>query len=167
VHVVLDWDWQIPAVTLIALASGVSLLAMGRSGRRPLRLRPVPRAAVIAPVVGLLAIALAAHVGNRAVGSAQADLAAGRPVAAAAAARRAHDWMPWAAQPWQLLGEARHAQREDAAARASLLQAVSADPAGWSAWYDLALVTSGRQHEKALRQARHLNPLAPELAGLR
>jgi hypothetical protein len=167
VHAVFDWDWQIPAVTLMALAAGVSLLVMGRSERRTLRLGTVPRAVLIAPVVLLLAVALALHVGERALASAQADLSADKPAAAALEARRAHEWMPWAAQPWQLLGEARYAQRRDAAARASLLQAVSADPANWSAWYDLAMVTSGGQHRSALQQARGLNPLAPELAGLR
>jgi Flp pilus assembly protein TadD len=75
--------------------------------------------------------------------------------------------MPWAVQPLQLAGEAELAGHRDAAARADLRRALARDPEDWSIWYDLASVTTGSAHRQALRRARALDPLEPELASAR
>jgi hypothetical protein len=166
VHALLDWDWQIPAVTLPALACGAAVVVLAR------RAEPVPfgagrRAAILVPGAVLLVAALVMHVGNRAADASEQAIARGDDGAARAQARRARTWMPWAALPWQLTGEAELATHRDRAARAALHRALSRDSQDWSVWYDLATVTTGAEHRDALRRARALDPLAPELQGLR
>jgi hypothetical protein len=167
VHAALDWDWQIPAITLAALACGCAVVLAARRDEEDAPAAFRVRAAWIAALVPLLAVALVANNGNRAVDAAQKALVNGDDARAAAEARRAQRWLPWASSPWRLLGEAETARREDAAARVSLRHAVDRDGASWIAWYDLATVTTGGPHAAALCRARELNPLAPELIGLR
>jgi predicted Zn-dependent protease len=103
------------------------------------------------------------HVGNRAADTADRAIASGDDAAALAATRRARTWMPWAALPWQLAGESQLASHRDTAARASLRRALARNSEDWSIWYDLATVTTGPERRAALRRARALDPLAPEL----
>ncbi len=164
-HVVLDWDWQIPAVTLVGVCCAAGLLVFARPDDAerapPARFRII----VAASVLPLLLAGLVVHVGNRAADRSQSALDAGNDARASIEARRARTWMPWAAEPWQLLGEAELAAHRDAAARMSLRRALARDADNWSAWYDLSTVTSGAVRAGALARARHLNPLAPELDG--
>jgi hypothetical protein len=163
VHALLDWDWQIPAVTLPALGCGAAVLVLARDGTER-ALTPRLRAALVVPLAALLLAALAMHVGNRAAAAAAQAVATGDDAAALAAAHRARRWMPWAAQPLQVAGEAELASHRDAAARADLRRALARNDEDWSVWYDLASVTTGAAHREALRRARALDPLAPELA---
>jgi Flp pilus assembly protein TadD len=75
--------------------------------------------------------------------------------------------MPWAAYPWQLLGEGQLSAGRTSDARMSLREAIEQDPEQWSAWYDLAVVSLGRAREAALARAERLNPLGPEVVELR
>ena len=160
VHALLDWDWQIPGVTLVALACASALLIDGRpSLRTPPRLRTPWRVVGVALVVPLLAAGLVVHVGNRATDAGRATLDAGNANRAVAQARRARHWQPWAGEPWQLLGEAQLALHQDGAARASLRRAVDREPDSWTAWSDLAAVTTGAAKADALGHVRRLDPL--------
>jgi O-Antigen ligase len=60
VHAGLDWDWEMPVVTLAALVCAVALLASARVGVRALELRPAPRYGVLVIVctVGALSFVL-------------------------------------------------------------------------------------------------------------
>lgn len=170
VHAGLDWDWQIPAVTLAALACACAILVRARSDPSSQPLGPLSgrrRFGWVAVIGVLLTVGLVANVGNRAVDTAQKAILQGDGSHAATAAHTARTWMPWAAQPWRLLGEAEIARHQDTQARASLHRALNRDRADWLTWYDLVSVTHGREHALALQQARALNPLAPELNGLR
>jgi hypothetical protein len=163
VHALLDWDWQIPAVTLPALACGAAVLVVARrDGER--ELTPRLRAALAVPLAALLLAALAMHVGNRAADEAERAVARGDDSTALAAAHRARRWMPWAAQPLRLAGEAELAAHRDAAARADLRRALARDDEDWGTWYDLASVTTGAVRRQALLRARALDPLESELA---
>ena len=105
IHAAVDWDWEIPLLTLIALAVPRCCSSSTRCGPR-LALTTSRRLAGCG-VVGLaLVAALVVHVGNRAAGDALDALAADRPEQAAAAAERARTWMPWSSEGDQLLGEA-------------------------------------------------------------
>ncbi len=166
IHAGLDWDWQIPAVTLAALACGSAVLVRARreaeqspaSGRR--------RVAWLICIVPLLAAGLVANVGNRALDTAQHAIERGDAPKAAISARHARTWQPWGAQPWLVLGEAESAMRHDAPARTSIRRSLDRNPASWIAWYDLAIVSAGPDRAEALQRARALNPLAPELVEL-
>ena len=162
VHAAVDWDWEIPAVTVAALLCGTALLTSGRTladreivtGRR--------RVAALALMLPLVAIALISHVGNRAVAASEAALLSGEPERAAVEARRAKAWAPWSHEPWQRLGEAELALGHDRAARVSLRRAVELDPENWLIWYDLALASRGEERARAIDRVKVLNPLSPE-----
>jgi O-Antigen ligase len=166
VHAGLDWDWEVPLVTLPALAFAASLVVLAR-GDAGEELSRSWRALGAVAGAAIVLVSLVVHVGNRAVGAAEEALANGVPAAADDRARRARGWMPWAAHPWQLLGEAQLSARRDVRARTSLAEAVQRDPERWSAWYSLAVAAHGRARAIALARAEELNPLSPEIADLR
>jgi hypothetical protein len=157
-HAAQDWDWELPAVTVAALACGAALV-LPPSGPR------LPRVAAIAPLV-LCVLALSAYVGNRVL--AEAMVAADRTDFSASAdrARTARRLQPWSAEPWRLLGEADLALGADAAARRSFRRGLERDPRNWELWLDLGLASGGTERQIAWKQAESLNPLSPELQEL-
>jgi tetratricopeptide (TPR) repeat protein len=167
VHAGLDWDWEVPVVTLPALACAVALLALARRDGEVIALSSWHRWAAAALVALVAALGIGVHVGNRAAGAAENALAQGDLERAATDARRARSWMPWAARPWRLEGEARLAARRDTEALRSLREAARRDPSSWLTWYDLAQVSAGEERRDALERASRLNPLGPEVAELR
>ena len=166
VHAALDWDWQIPELTLPALGLGAALLIGARRPQAP-PLAPRGRALVVALLLPLLGVALVAHVGNGAAAASERALEDGNPRRALLQARRAERWAPWAALPLELRGEAETAVGNVAVARRSLRAALAHDDQSWRAWYDLALVTTGPEQERAIAHASRLNPLGSEVAALR
>jgi hypothetical protein len=166
VHSALDWDWQIPELTLPTLALGAALLV---GARRP---EASPLAArgsslLVALLLPLLGVALVAHVGNGAAVASERAFEGGNFGRALRQADRAERWSPWDALPLELRGEAETAIGNVAGARVSLRGATQRDDQSWRAWYDLALVTSGREQERAIARATALNPLGSEVATLR
>jgi hypothetical protein len=165
-HAAVDWDWEIPLITLVAVSCGVALLVL--DPRKLSVALPGRRRSVLLCVIGLaFAAALVIHIGNRAAADAADALAADKPARATAAAERAREWMPWSTAGDQLLGEARaEAGGEDGVARVVLRRAMRRDPGDWSIWYDLATVSVGPERVTALTRARELNPLSVEIAAL-
>jgi len=165
VHSAVDWDWELPVLVLTALACAVALVTEARTAA-PVPLTAFRRAAGVAAVVCVIAVALVAHVGNRALAESVEALERGDTGGAAEAARRARTWAPWSHEPWQLLGEAQLADRDDAAARRSLSEAIRRAPEEWRLWFDLAIVSTGPAARRAITRARELNPLSPEIQDL-
>jgi cytochrome c-type biogenesis protein CcmH/NrfG len=164
VHVAVDWDWQIPAVTLAALFCGAALLAAARTGHES---RLQWRLPVLGLILVVAAFAFVGLRGNRAVAASEAAANGGNLPAAIDHARTAARWAPWSARPWQLLGEAESRQNRLGAARADLRKAAKKDPDDWSIWLDLALASTGRERRHALAEAFRLNPLDPVVASFR
>jgi hypothetical protein len=165
-HAGVDWDWEIPVVIVAALFCAGVLLTSTRE--EPLsRLTGRRRAWVLGCALPLLAIALVAHVGNRAARASGDAAARGDARVALEQARRAIRWAPWSEQSWELRGEAELLLRRDVASRASLRQALKMNPESWSAWLDLAAAERGRQRAHALEQVLRLNPLSPEAEEVR
>jgi hypothetical protein len=161
VHAVVDWHWELPGVLVPVLLCAVALLTWGRATTSPLATRD--RRIALALAVPLVAVALVAHVGNHAIAASEDATSSGEPATGAAEARRARAWAPWSHVPWQLLGEAELAQGRDDAARTNLFRARARDRTNWNIWYDLAAVSSGAERAHALREAKKLNPLSPEV----
>ena len=161
-HAAVDWDWEIPLLTLVALACGAALLVL-ESGRRAVALTTGRRTAMLGAVGAALAATLIIHVGNRAAADALDALGVDDPGRAAVAAKRARTWMPWSSEGDQLLGEALAEDGEGKAAREVLRRAARRDPGEWSVWYDLASVSTGAERVTALTRARELNPLSVEI----
>ncbi len=164
-HAALDWDWELPAVTLGTLFLGVALVRLG-GGERAHRIARSGRVALLATATVVGGLALVVHAGNGATAEANALLDRGDAGAARAEANRARRYRPWAAEPWELLGEAHLAAGNTATARTDLLRATREDPGSWSAWLSLALVSTEPERTRALSRARSLNPLAPEVQAL-
>jgi hypothetical protein len=159
VHAATDWDWEIPLLTVVALACGASIVAVAEVRTVVRTLTPALRGAGLAVAAALIFCALVAHVGNRAAADGLDALRRGDTRAAAADARRAQAWMPWSSQPWQLVGEAQFAEGARRAAVVSLRRAASLDDGQWSIWLDLAVAERGGAASSALARARKLNPL--------
>ncbi len=160
-HAGVDWDWEIPAVTVPALFCVAVLLVADRR-EAPVRLTGRRRAFALALIVPVLAVAFVAHVGNRAAAASIDAAASGEPERALDQALRAISWAPWSDEPWQLRGEAELLLNDDAAARKSLTRAIELNPKNWSASLDLAVVSRGEARDSALKRVSRLNPLSPD-----
>jgi len=162
-HAGADWDWELPAVTLAALFTGVALLAAARGdGARPLGGRA--RAWSLAGLLVLAAFGLVGFVGNAYLASGQDALDASRPALAQEKARAAARWAPWSSAPWSLLGQAQLTIGNLGPARQSFRKALENDPGNWDVWLNLALASEGPERERALAEANRLNPLSEEIA---
>lgn len=163
VHAGLDWDWELPAVMLAVILLGLALASADEREPSSKPLRALPRAVALAAAAAVAAIALVVHLGNGAVADAHRALDRSDPAAARSAALRARRFVPWAAEPWQLLGEADLLAGRVARGREELRRATRRDPGAWTAWLALAFATGGEARAEALARAQALNPLAPEL----
>jgi O-antigen ligase len=166
VHAGVDWDWEMPAVTVAAIFCAAVLLARGRPDEPPW-LRGRRRGIALALLAPLAAVALVAHVGNRAAAASIAATEAGDPARGVAEAKRAAAWAPWSEEAWQLRGEAELELGDAASARRSLARALDRNPESWSAWFDLAVASRGAERELALDRATALNPRSPEVDQVR
>ena len=156
-HAGQDWDWELPAVTVPAVACAAALLLAGRR-----RWVPLDRAAGIAGAAAALVLAvlsLAAYVGNRELALAEGG--------SERAARRAARLQPWSAEPWRVLGESQLERGELGEARTSFREGLSRDDGDWELWLDLALASEVQARRQALDRAARLNPRDPDLEDLR
>jgi O-Antigen ligase/Tetratricopeptide repeat len=156
VHAGIDWDWEFPVLTLVALGCvRVILPARDEEPRAPLGRS---RLVLLAAVVALVPVAAIGGLGARAQ-AASADAAEDRDYAGAAAeARRAERLAPWSVEPLLLLGRAQAAFGDHRAARATFRRALEREPGSWRLWYELAAVSRGGERRAALAVARALNP---------
>jgi hypothetical protein len=138
VHAALDWDWQMPAVTVAGLLCGVCAFR-GASSTRALR----PTLAL----ASVLALAVAA------AGIGNAELAAGAP-------RSAAELQPWSAEPQRVLAELALARGDRPQARRLLARALRRDPRDARSWYDLVLAGTPAQRAAAVQRLAELDPLA-------
>jgi tetratricopeptide (TPR) repeat protein len=160
-----DWHWELPTVTLVALCCGAAVVAAARSARASHPLGPRARVAALAAVAAGIVAALVIQLGNGSVAVSVRETAAGDYAAAEAAARRATRWAPWSPDGWVSLERAQRARGELAPARASLRRALALDPRDWRLWYELTLVSTGTTKRDAAARMRSLNPYAPATVG--
>jgi hypothetical protein len=162
-HAGVDWDWQMPVVTLVGLfCGGALLLAARRRQARPLT-APV-RIGALALVVVVSAFALIGAMGNNALAKGAAARDDHRWQDSEAQAKKAMRWARWSSDPWQMAGEAQLAQKQLREARKSFRTAISKDPHDWELWVDLALASPQPARRQAALAALRLNPLSPEIA---
>jgi O-antigen ligase/polysaccharide polymerase Wzy-like membrane protein len=168
VHAGLDWDWEMPAVTLTALFLGAALVVAARDPNTvPRLLSPRARAGALAITLASMVAAFVGLVGNMALSQSARAARAGDWVSSVDYARRAETWAPWSAEPYRHLGDAELALAQPSRARASYKEALLKAPNDWSLWFDLARASTGRQQREALGRAAALNPLSPEVAQFR
>lgn len=163
VHAGVDWDWELPTVTLAALGCGAGMLVAVRTADAP-TLGSAARRGGIALAAGIAAVSFVGFLGNRAIEEAGDAIVAERWADAEAAADRALTWAPWSAQAWRRKGQAQVGLERYALGERYLRRAIAKDSGDWELWYDLALATSGRAQRRALARAERLNALSPEIA---
>jgi hypothetical protein len=166
-HMAVDWDWQVTAVALTGLFCGAAILVAARSDAAVKR-EPSPRLryALLGATLFVMVVGFVGLVGNMSLG--QASTAAGRGDWSRSAkdAKRAHTWAPWSSEPYRVLGEAQLGEGDTKSAIASFNEAIAKSPDDWNLWFDLARATTGNAQRDALRHAKQLNPLSPEIAEL-
>ena len=168
VHCIVDWDWQVPAVTLLALLAAASIIVAAR-GENQAGTRPLGRTVRIA--IGALAafaavVAFVGLIGNIALARSEKALLNGNAKRVVTEARRAHRWAPWSAAALRDLGEGRILSGDGQAGLADLRSAAAKDPDDWETWFDIASATTGPTHALAVARVRALDPAGPELARL-
>ena len=161
----IDWDWEMPAVTLWLFALGGAALATSRPGKRfggsP---NVVARSSIAVVCFGLaivpgLVMASEAKLDQSATAFERGDC--GEAVKAADSAR---SLIPQRPQPYEIVAYCRLRQGEAHEGVAELEQAVERDPENWEYRYDLAVArgTAGLDPRPQARAALALNPRDPE-----
>ena len=166
-HASIDWDWEMPAVTLAGLFCGLALLAAARREHGPRMLHSRVRWSTLGLTAALVGFVLLGLLGNAAVSASSKSSDAGHYTRAASQARRATHLAPWSAEPWRRLGEAYALAGKLPAARASFRTAIAKSPNDWTLWFELAESSRGPERRRALAQASRLNPMSPEIAEAR
>jgi hypothetical protein len=167
VHMAVDWDWQVTAVALTGLFCGAGILVAARSEEDERRaMSPRLRYALLGATLIVMVVAFIGLVGNMSLSQAATAAGKGDWAKSAKDARRAHTWAPWSSDPYRVLGEAQLGEGDTKAAIASFNKAIAKSPDDWNLWFDLARATTGAPQRAALRHAKQLNPLSPEIAEL-
>jgi hypothetical protein len=160
-HVIVDWDWQITSVSLVAVLSAAFLLSVAGPPLRGRARDALLASAVLLAAAGIYTIASQLPLSRLAVAINRGDWAA-----AERDAKQASAVAPWSEQPWLQLGAAELNAGRLVSARPALRKAVAAAPGDWAAWLDLARASSGRARASALARAVKLNPLEPSVIAL-
>jgi hypothetical protein len=156
----LDWHWELPTVTLVALCCAAAVVVSARRAGSTWRVAGSRKVATLAALGALAVGAVVVQSGNNALTKARSAAAVGSYDRAAAYARRGMRLAPWSATPWTILAAAQSSNGDLAAARASLRRAIAKDPHDWHLWYRLAQSSDGGTRRAALAEASRLNPLA-------
>lgn len=160
VHASVDWDWEMPAVTLAGLLCAVALAIAADGDARPIAVAPAMRGVGVGVATVIAAVGLAGFVGASALEDGTRALARGDNTAAEASARRAELWRPWSSDASLTRGQALLALGDRSAARRAFRRAAKRDPNDYRAWLALAGLSEGEAASAALLRAAALNPIA-------
>jgi hypothetical protein len=162
VHACIDWDWEMPALTLPALA----MAAVVAGGRRPpygVRRTTAswfPRGVAVTALVCLGLVGVGLAVSQRDVDTAVAAVHDGRCETAETAARSALGLDGQRPEAYQVLAVCAARAGDPTTALDQMRQALALDPDNWRLVYDVAVLQGlqGRDPRPTLRAARRLNP---------
>ena len=146
IHASLDWDWELPAIVTPTLVLGAVLVISARPPASPVRIGRVAGFAWGSVGSLIACVAVIGLIGNHTLEAGTAAARSGEWESAARLAEVASRWAPWSAEPPLLLGDARLAQGDVVAARASYAAAARRDAEDWRAW-------AGRRGSGTLRPA--------------
>jgi hypothetical protein len=160
-HAGIDWDWEMPVLTVVPLA--LCSLAIARPPGGPSG--PLPTRTLARTVVGIACLVLLATPVSIAVSQGRlnesvraftrGDCAAAIDLALAAS--EAADTRP---EPFEVLGFCNSRLGQGDLARAALASAIRRDPENWEYHYGLALVRAadGLDPRESAQRALELNP---------
>jgi len=159
IHAGAHWDWELPAVTLVALACAVAPIAAARGPADRRRVGARGRTVAIVVVVAAASLAAISTASSVALEHSRAAAAVGALGETRSAALEAARLAPWSGEPWRLLGEAALSEGHRAEARESFASGIRRDPWSWQLWAGLARASDGTSRRVAARRAASLNPL--------
>jgi O-antigen ligase len=164
-HAGVDWDWEMPALTLWLFAAGGLVLA--QSARQPSRFPRLPLSGRIAVVAGCSAIAAVPSVVL--ISQARLDdslrrFEAGDCPAAIDSARDASSVLGIRAEPYEIVGYCEMLAGSGRLAVTAMRKALDRDPDNWEYRYGLALAraVAGQDPRRDARIALRLNPGDPQ-----
>lgn len=172
VHAGIDWDWEMPAVTLwlFALAGLALARPPAQAGGRLAELRPwLPLRVLAALAVAALALVPLSIAGSQdRLETALEQFDSNECDAAIATSRDSLDRLDQRPEPYEIIGYCHARQGRERAAETAMLAAVERDPENWETHYGLALVRAlyGNDPLPALYEARRLSPLEPQVREL-
>ncbi len=166
IHAGVDWDWEMPAVTLwlFALAGlGLSKPVGERSRVAAIEPRRVVRIVAVLGVGVLAATPAAVAVSQSNLNAAVSAFNRGDCNAAISSALGSLDALKVRPQPYEVIGYCDARFGQDHLALLEMENAVSRDPDSWEPHYGLAIVraAAGLSPLPQLQLARQLNPLEP------
>ncbi|MDQ6836647.1 MAG: O-antigen ligase family protein [Actinomycetota bacterium] len=160
-HNTIDWDWQMPAVTVIFFALGGAALARGAPAAE--KVRPFNTRARVPVGLGCVLLAVTpAYVwlGQRKLNQAAVAFSQGNCQAAVSAASSSISILGVRAEPYEVLGFCDIRQNRPQLAIAAIRKAITLDANNWVYTYDLALfrAVAGLNPKAAARHALALDP---------
>jgi hypothetical protein len=160
VHASIDWDWEMPVVTMTQLACGAAIVTA--AGSQSPALRRNVRIGALITALGLAACALAFLVGNRRLSAAAAAAARGHGTLTTRA-QAAEQWAPWSPDPEHWLATIQLDRGNRLGARRLLAAALAKDQSDWSLWLEMAAASDGTARDRAILMAARLNPEGPDV----
>jgi O-antigen ligase len=164
IHAGVDWDWEMPVITIVFFALGGFALANSRA-----RIRRAPTATARARALIALGCALLAAapgyvwLSQRKLDDAEYAFSQRNCAAASRAAMSSISVLGIRPEPYEILGYCDLRQGMPSLALAAIDKAISLDPTNWNYRYDLALVRAavGLDPRAATWTALRMNPLEP------
>jgi hypothetical protein len=170
VHAAGDWDWQLPAVTLPAIALGAGALKVARlrgADDRARVCRPWTGVAVATAALGALVMLAGPLASTIELDGATHAAAAGRLDAALVSARSAARLAPDDPTPWRLQGDVLADLGRPVASDRAFAEALVRSPRDWEIMADWATALGARGELTAagglVRRAGALNPREPRI----
>jgi O-antigen ligase len=163
----IDWDWEMPAITIwLFCAGGATLAVSSRHRTRRLRVRPGLRLAMSLGCLALALVPAAMAVSEHRLNEAKAAFARGNCRKAESEARGSLHAVGFRSEPQEVIAVCAARRGALAEALPAAREAVRHDPGNWRYHYDAALLlaATGADARPAAIAAAALNPRDPTAA---
>jgi hypothetical protein len=163
IHAGVDWDWEMPVITLpFFAAAGLALSPRGRAARAWV---PGSASRLILALACLAAVVLPVLIiGSQSrLTEAESALYASNCAKAGSAARSSIKWLSARPQPYEILGFCDLRQGLPRLGVSAMDRALRRDPGSWESYYALAIAqaSAGIDPRTAAERALRMNPLEP------
>jgi O-antigen ligase len=163
VHAGVDWDWQMPVVTVPFFAIAGLALGPRGGGVRGWPAGGAARFALASICVAAMVLPALIIVSQGRLDVAKRALSASDCARAVPAARSSINWLGAQPQPYEILGFCDLRRGQPRLAVAAMREAQRRDPASWEPYYELAVAqaAAGIDPRAAAERALRMNPLEP------
>ena len=159
-HAAIDWDWEMPAISIGVFAAGGIALASRREDPRPRAPRRSARVLVGVGVALVAVVPAGTWLAERSLGEARIAFDRGHCPQAIRSSLDAINFLDASAEPYELIGYCDARLGGDDLAMRMMSNAVRRDPENWRYSYGLAIVrgVAGIDPRAAADRAVRLNP---------